>query len=323
MQVTYQTFDPQDAAHRRVLVTLWNSACGADLSISERLVQFNLQPSEGGVQAGRLALVDGEPVGCVLASRLGDEPSVMSPELGWIDAIAVAPHAQHQGIGGQLLNWAEEWLQGQGCGGCVVGTSLRPFTPGVPVELGTLPFFTAHGYVEDDTVWDMAANLATYTPPRPVREIDGVVRPAQRGDEAALLAFLQREFPGRWRYETEAFLRDPRCRFSDYMLLWTERGVDGFCLLTFEDSGQPIERFFPYALPRPWGQLGSVGVSTDRRGRGYGAALVDAGLRRLHNNGINGCVIDWLVIVDFYAKFGFTPSREYRQFYKKFTYDES
>jgi GNAT superfamily N-acetyltransferase len=318
MQVTYQAFNPQDVAHRQALVTIWNSACGADLSISERFVQFNLQPSVGVNQAGRLALVDGEPAGVVLTSLLRDEPQVMSPELGWIDALAVAPHAPGLGIGGNLLAWAEEWLQGQGARGCVVGTSIRPFTPGVPVELGTVSFFTAQGYAEDDTVWDMSANLATYTPPRTVRAIDGVVRPAQRGDEAALLSFLQREFPGRWRYEAEAFLRDPRCRPSDYMLLWTERGVDGFCLLTFEDSGQPIERFFPYALPRPWGQLGSVGVSQDRRGRGYGAALVDAGLRRLHNNGINGCVIDWLTIVDFYAKFGFAPSREYRQLYKQF-----
>jgi predicted N-acetyltransferase YhbS len=197
-----------------------------------------------------------------------------------------------------------------------VGTSLRPFTAGVPVDLGTIPFFKTNGYLEDDTVWDMSANLATYTPPPTVRPIEGVVRPAQRGDETALLAFLQREFPGRWRYEAEEFLRNPRCRLSDYLLLWTERGVDGCCVVTFEDSGQPIERFFPYGLPRPWGQLGSVGVSADQRGRGYGAALVDAGLRRLHNNGVNGCVIDWLVIVDFYAKFGFTPSREYRQMYK-------
>jgi predicted N-acetyltransferase YhbS len=162
----------------------------------------------------------------------------------------------------------------------------------------------------------MAANLAHYQPPPTVRPIDGVVRPARPGDTDELLAFLRREFPGRWRYDVEEALRHARVRFSDFMLLWSERGVDGFCRLTFEDSAHPIERYYPYALPRPWGQLGTVGVSADRRGRGYGAALLDAGLRRLHDNGVNGCVIDWLVIVDFYAKFGFTKYREYRQMYK-------
>ena len=243
-----------------------------------------------------------------------------SPELGWIDAIAVAPNVQHQGIGRALINWAESWLYDQGCRGCSVGTSMRPFTPGVPVELATSPFFVAHGYQPDGNVWDVAANLATYQRPSTVREIDGAVRPAQKGQEQALLDFLRREFPGRWRFESEGTIQPavPAAaeRFADYMLLWTDRGVDGFCVLTFEDSVRPMERFFPYQLPRPWGQLGSVGVSADRRGRGYGAALLDAGLRRLHNNGVNGCVIDWTTITDFYAKFGFSKYREYQQFRK-------
>jgi GNAT superfamily N-acetyltransferase len=256
-------------------------------------------------------------VGVVVASVLKGEPVVMAPELGWIDLIAVAPHAQRQGIGASLLAWGEEWLRAQGCQGAVVGTSLRPFTAGAPIALTSLPFFQHSGYEESHTVWDMAADLSRYKTPPTVREVDGVVRPARRGDEEALLTFLRREFPGRWRYEAEEFLRNPQCRISDYMLLWTERGVDGLCIVTFEDSGQPIERFYPYTLPRPWGQLGTVGVSADRRGLGYGAALVDAGLRRLQDNGVRGCVIDWLVIVDFYAKFGFTLFREYRQLFKR------
>jgi predicted N-acetyltransferase YhbS len=95
------------------------------------------------------------------------------------------------------------------------------------------------------------------------------------------------------------------------MLLWSERGVDGCCLLTFPDSVRPLERFYPYQLPKPWGQLGSIGISADRRGVGFGAALLDAGLRRLHNNGVNGCVIDWTTLTDFYGKFGFAPYRSY------------
>lgn len=317
MQTTNLEFNRRNPAHLQVLAMVWNAACGSDLSISEKLVRFNVETSTGGSQTGRIAFMDGEPVGVVLASVLKGEPEVMAPELGWIDLIAVAPPAQRQGIGSALLAWGEEWLRSQGCRGAVVGTSLRPFTPGVPAELASLSFFQQNGYQEDDAVWDMAANLSRYETPATVRPIDGAVRPARRGDEEALLAFLRREFSGRWRYEAEEFLRNPHFRISDYMLLWTERGVDGLCILTFEDSGQPIERFFPYTLPRPWGQLGTVGVSADRRGRGYGAALVDAGLRRLRANGVRGCVIDWLVIVEFYARFGFSIFREYRQIFKR------
>ena len=316
MAIQHLSFDSANPAHIEAFTQVWNEACGANLSVSERFVRFNVAPNTGGSQAGQVAFADGQPVGVVLASWLAGEPFVRPPDLGWIDALAVVPSAQHQSIGAQLLAWAEQWLREQGCRGCALGTSLRPFTPGVPVELESVPFFQRNGYMESRTVWDMAANLAYYESPPTVRKIDGVVRPARAEDKEALLDFLRREFPGRWRYEAEESLRDPAVRFSDYMLLWTERGVDGFCRLSFEDSRQPIERYFPYGLPRPWGQLGTVGVSADRRGRGYGAALLDAGLRRLHNNGVNGCVIDWLVIVDFYAKFGFTTHREYRQMEK-------
>ena len=89
------------------------------------------------------------------------------------------------------------------------------------------------------------------------------------------------------------------------MLLWTEAGVQGACLLTFPDSVRPIERYYPYSLPKPWGQAGSIGVSASLRGQGYGSYLLDASLRRLHDNGINGCVIDWTDLLHFYGRFGF------------------
>lgn len=315
-QPTYRAFDRQQAAAVTAITTIWNAACTSEFSISEKLVRYNTTPSSGVSQVGRLAYLNGEPVGFVLASVLRGEPEVMPASTGWIDAIAVVPDARHQQIGHTLLAWAEAWLIEQGCQRAVVGSSIRPFAPGVPVALESLPFFHLHGYTNDTVVWDMAANLSEYTPPTKLREVAGAVRPARNEDADALLAFLQREFPGRWRYECSEFLRQPPARISDYMLLWTERGVDGFCQLHFEDSHQPIERFYPYSLPRPWGQLGSVGVSADQRGQGFGAALVDAGLRRLHNNGVNGCVIDWLVLVDFYAQFGFTQLREYQQISK-------
>ena len=197
-----------------------------------------------------------------------------------------------------------------------VGAGLHPFAPGLPSTLESDAFFHRLGYETTQCVWDLSANLATYEPPATVREVPGAVRPAQPTDAEALGSFLAREFPGRWSFAFQEAYRTPDYRLSDYMVLWTERGIDGFCRLSFEDSQQPIERYYPYTLPRPWGQLGPIGVSADRRGQGFGAALVDAGLRRLHNNGVNGCVIDWTTIVDFYGKFGFAPYREYRQLAK-------
>ena len=125
-----------------------------------------------------------------------------------------------------------------------------------------------------------------------------------------MMEFFDREFPNRWRYEFQEFLRE-RGRLSDYHLLITERGVDGFARLTFADSERPIDRFYMHRLPKPWGQLGPIGVSKDTRGKGYGGALLDGALGHLRDQGIRGCVIDWTSLADFYGKFGFKPYREY------------
>ena len=311
-------FNPTDPDHLDAFVKIWNDAYPPDLNLTLNLARYNLQPLAGRVLAGQIAVESNRPVGVVIASH-APELDFVSAGTGWLDALAVAGHADPNAnaVRTSLLDWAEGWLRERGCQSAHVGGGLRCFAPGLFDELEQLPFFLDRGYQfeENPTVWDVARSLADYTPPAALREVDAAVHPAQPGQVDALLAFLRREFPGRWRWECEQFLSDGG-RPSDYMLLWTERGVDGCCLLTFEDSLRPIERHYPYALPRPWAQLGSVGVSADVRGRGYGAAVVDAGLRRLHNNGVNGCVIDWTTIVDFYDKFGFEKYRAYQKLWK-------
>lgn len=313
LSLEFQSVDVANSEQIQEIVNLWNMACGNDLAITQRLVTYNLRPNPGGDQIACIALHNGQPIGFISTSYLND-PTVVAPHSGWIDAIAVAPDQQRQGAGTALLQWAEAWHYQKGTQMLTTGNSPRPFAPGVPEELNSVGFFNHHGYGSEAGLvrqyWDVAADLSTYTPPPSVREIDGLIRPAQQRDYEAILEFLQREFPDRWRYEFERSIAEGT-RIADYMVLWTERGVDGCCVLTFEDSQHPIERFYPYRLPRPWGQLGSIGISEDRRGQGFGAALIDAGLRRLHNNGVNGCVIDWTNLLDFYAKFGFTPYRHY------------
>ena len=305
--------DRQSKPSAEAITQVWNEACGPHLNISPQFVTYNLQSNHDGKQAGWLAVENDRVIGFVLGSLIENHPSVMPPNVGWIDAMAVHPHRQRQGLGKALLNRIEAWLLTQGCDYAQLGGSLRPFAPGLPVELKSDGFFRGAGYrmrAGDGGVWDLAANLAEYQPPTGVEEAACAVRPAQPGQETDLLAYLAREFAGRWHYGCQEFLNDGG-RVSDFMLLWTETGIEGFCQLTFEDSARPLERFYPYQLPRPWGQLGAIGVSADLRGQGYGSALLDAGLRRLHNNGVNGCVIDWTEICDFYAKFGFSRYRQY------------
>jgi predicted N-acetyltransferase YhbS len=136
------------------------------------------------------------------------------------------------------------------------------------------------------------------------------VRPAQPGEDEALLAFFRREYPGRWQFEYEEALRNGS-RITDYAILITAAGIDGFAHMTLEDSYWPLDRVFPWRLPRPWAQLGPLGVSRRLRGQGYGGRLMDGALRHLASLGIRGCVIDWTDLLGFYARFGFEPYNKY------------
>ncbi|MGQ9768873.1 MAG: GNAT family N-acetyltransferase, partial [Anaerolineae bacterium] len=283
-------------------------------------VRFNTQPTTGGTQAGRLARLGDQAVGFVLASAFpAGDPAVSPREMGWVDAIAVSPPFQRRGIGAALLAWAERWLIGQGCTQFRLGGGLRPFAPGVPLALDSARFFRARGYADQPGsahVWDVARDLRDYTsPPSVRRDLPCQVRPVEPGDAAALLAFLACEFPGRWHFECQEYLQAGG-RIEDFMILVTEAGVEGFCQLTFEDSVRPLDRFFMHRLPRPWGQLGPIGVSQSYRGGGYGAVLLDGGLRRLRDHGVAGCVIDWTSLLDFYSKFGFQVYRQYEMLVK-------
>lgn len=321
-------FDSADPAHIAALVSIWNDACGRVLAITPQFAAYNTRPPASAVQAGRLAMQNDQPVGLVLASALPSDShhpvaqtlrQTLLPQTGWIDAIAVVPIVQRRGIGSALLAWAEGWLRAQGCTRFRLGGSLHPFAPGYPVELANAAFFQKRGYAArtgDSQVCDLACNLSDWQPtPRTTRDGSTTIRPAQRGDELAIRQFFNREFPDRWRFEFEEFVRE-RGRWSDYIVLFTERGVGGFARLTFEDSERPIERFYPQRLPRPWGQLGPLGVSKDARGKGHGGALLDAALGHLRDRGVRGCVIDWTGLVDLYGKFGFKPYRWYAMMLK-------
>jgi len=301
----------QTQEHCDALVAIWNAACGANLALTSRLVAYNTRPPTGALQAGKVALENNQPVGFVLATALPHDPQTSPRDLGWIDALAVAPEFQRRGIGGALLVWAEDWLRAQGCVRARLGGGLRPFAPGLPVELPPENFFRARDFVERPggaRVWDVARDLADY----PTNQLpnEKTIRPATREDVPALRAFFAREFPNRWLYEYEEFLR-AQGSLANYHLLITKNSIAGFARLTFADSERPLERFYMHDLPQPWGQLGPIGVSKDVRGKGYGRALLDAALQHLRDAGVRGCVIDWTDLVDFYAKFGFAPYREY------------
>lgn len=296
--------------HYRLGAELWNAAAGEKLAVRPSFLAYNTQFMPGLAQEGRLALVDGQAAGVALASAVVME----GPFCGqaWVDVLAVAPRFQRCGAGSALLAWAEDWLAGQGGMVARIGGSLNPFAAGLPLELDHQDFFRARGYDVDAQhfEWDVARSLKDYRTLYPTPLPGADLRPLQPGQEGELIAFLEREFPGRWQYEVENFFRIGG-RATDFMVLRTEIGLDGFCWMTFADSARPLDRFYMRGLPEPWGQLGPLGVGRGCRGRGFGGALIDAAACHLKSRGIDGSLIDWTSLLDLYGKFGYRPYRQY------------
>ena len=304
--LTYRPFEPTDIA---TATAIWNAACGANLAITERLVEFNTRATTGVIQAGQVALQEGAVVGFVLASTT----QTSAVNSGWVDVIAVLPSAQNNDIGTTLLNWACDWLRKQNCNKARLGGSLRPFIPGLPLEFNNAAFFRRRGFEGEDQDWDVARDLENYLHPH-ITLPNVEVSPAQPSDIPALQEFFARAFSGRWQFEFEEFLREDG-RISDYVVLFAEdsgaKRIEAFCQTTVASSLRPLDRFYPQPLPKPWGQAGPLGVSDACRGKGYASAVVHGGLAHLRAQGVRGCIIDWTDLLDFYAKFGFKPHRGY------------
>ena len=306
---------PFTRAHVAEAIRIWNAAFHADYPINERFLSYNMIPATGEMIEGRVAMNNGEPVGFVLACAMTENlPSI----LGWVSAIAVHPSAQRQGIGTELLTWAEDWLKENGCKRIRIGGNLRPFLPGLPYPMReNAVFFKRRGYQSPSHQpyeYDIARSLKDYQSiyPKPAR---ADLAPMQRGEEHLLIDFLHREYPGRWEFEAREFVKNGG-RASDFLLLWVHNEVEGFCRLTLADSERPIERFYPQRLPQPWGQFGPLGLSKAVRGQGLGGYLIDAAAIHMQSLGVNGCVIDWTSLVELYGKFGFRIYNQYLSLFK-------
>lgn len=312
-------FRDADLANERVFQAcseIWNAACGPELMVNPAFIAYNLRPSTGIERAGQLAWADGQPVGFVF---VGAPLEGANLSLGWLECVAVHPAYQQRGIGSALLAWAERWLHAHKVRTVWLGGGLRPFAAGLPEPLQTAGFFERRGYAAragSEYEWDVARDLGDYASVVTRHAAD--LRVLQPGEEDELLTFLRREFPGRWLYEVQEYFKEGG-RPTDYMVLRTpQTGLDGFCWMTFEDSVRPLERFYMHRLPRPWGQIGPLGVGKACRGQGLGAALIDAAIGHVQQTGVRGCVIDWTNLLDLYARFGFQPYRKYTMLAKSF-----
>ncbi|GMQ94226.1 MAG: hypothetical protein BMS9Abin12_1711 [Acidimicrobiia bacterium] len=300
--------DFQDSCDLAQIARLWNSAAGSELAMSQRMVRYHAEPAEGVWQSGRFTESDGRLVGMVwitAARRLNRDHGLS----GFVEMLCVVPEYQGRGIGTQLLGWAEEMLTDQDCERVVLGGGFRWSLDAVPLELGSVGYFANRGYMEGVAVWDVVRDLTGFEADREIGEHDASIVAATESDVEELLEFLSSTFP-RWAMRLSDH-REAQGRLSDYLVLRLDGELVGFCALTFEDSRVPLERLLGSPLPRPWGELGPIGLSEFVRGRGLGGLLLREGLAALRSRGVRGCRICYTPLPGFYESAGFQREREF------------
>jgi GNAT superfamily N-acetyltransferase len=328
--VELRPFDPGRVGE---VVALWNAAAGDSFPLREALFRQNTVLDPQFDPAGAALVCDsatGRVVGCGIAkvARLPLGADGLRPDRGWLSFVAVHPNRRREGIGTALVRAGEAFLRAKARPAAVLGSDPAHFFPGVPDDTGASVFFEAVGYTLRGEAYDLHRTLRGYRTPAAVTAVirdarDAEIRPLVRGEEAALLAFLDATFPGRWRYTVAQFL-DGGGAIGDVMGIVRGREVAGFALL-FHPGSRWIGPSIAWgaapgrrsstgdaAAGARVGGLGPMGLAPALRGRGLGLALLDRAMVHLASRGVDAMTIDWTILLEFYGKLGFTPCRRYR-----------
>jgi GNAT superfamily N-acetyltransferase len=303
------------------IVEVWNAAMGDAFPLDAALLRQNTidDPQFDPAGAWVACAHDGPHLIGACIAKVAREPlgsAGLLTDRGWVSAIVVHPSAQRRGIGTALLRQAEAFLRGRGRRLAVLGSDPGHFFPGVPVGTRALEFFAARGYRMRGDAYDLRRSLRGYCTPRAVTSAlaghpDVEIRPLRRGEEHALLAFLDAHFPGRWRYDVGRFLAGGG-DVGDIVGLLRGGKVLGMAHV-FHPGSKRIGPSIAWTRGGAGaGGLGPMGLAESLRGRGLGLALLDRAIVRLAQLGVQEMVIDWTVLLDFYGRLGFVPWKRYR-----------
>ncbi|GAA0336869.1 GNAT family N-acetyltransferase [Bacillus carboniphilus] len=314
-------FTPWDIEKIDSILKLWNKEIGDEFPLRKELLLQNSFKDENVCNKGSLIAEneDGSVVGFILVKRWQESLDVpMSKEAGWIQVLLVDSAYRGQGIGSKLLEHAESFLKANSMKKVFLGRDPWHYFPGIPTQYAeVMEWFEHKGYkVSGGNEVDL---LCDYND----KEIDSIpsmeevtfslIKEEEKED---LVEFLNRCFPGRWAYEAIHYFKKGGTG-REFAVIKKQEKIIGFCRIN--DNQSPFIAQNVYWAPlfdEELGGVGPLGVDPNERKKGYGLAIVEAGIAFLRQRGINKIVIDWTGLVDFYGKLGYKPWKTYTPYSK-------
>lgn len=303
------------------LTKLWNKEAGRMYPMREELFRQNSFEDANVYFPGSLVAWndEGRPIGFIISKIWQEKMNVpMNAESGWIQALLVDSDYRNQGIGSGLLARAEAALKRKGVTKISLCGDPWHYFPGLPKEFERqCTWFKKRGYAEVVTTFDLMAEYPG-NEENQLPACEGVeFALLQECEKESLISFLHRVFPGRWEYEALKYFEKGGTG-REFAVLKKNGIIIGFCRIN--DGHSPFIAQNVYWAPlfdEPLGGIGPLGVDPKERGKGYGLAIVEAGVYFLRNRGIKRIVIDWTTFVDFYGRLGFEVWKEYKALSKE------
>ncbi|PYI33036.1 beta-N-acetylglucosaminidase [Aspergillus indologenus CBS 114.80] len=259
---------------------------------------------------------------CVTYSRTTDDE-----KSAYLSAIAVSPAAQNQGIGSTLLQEVIAWYTTtHQITRLDLSSSFPRFWPGLPDDLPppTTKFFENRGFIFTTppprhvdlyrTITDF--HLEARHTAKATRQ--GYTFAALQPDQyEECLAGQRKNFSHNQAWVQTYITLHPKTHPNSIMTVCSPQGHQiGWTLML--DPSSPLLQT-QWALPpvcggpdARTGLIGCVGVDQDHRGKGVGVAMLAHALAHLRARGVQGVMVDWVVLEGFYESVGFDVWRGYR-----------
>jgi len=310
-----------DTSMSKAVIALWNACLGTHYPLTDRLFRQNVLASPLGSSEGNVVAVEnGQIAGWLLFRVLKEAPPELSRYVGRasIGSLCVHPDRRRRGIGSMLYAYAKTFALERGATRFSVVHYPHHLLPGVPEEAPELKaFLSRRGFGDWHEAYDLYRELTDPALAHQLEEAGGnlprdvTMRPARHDDEEALIAFMGREFPGGWQYDTRRFLEADGAP-EDVIIALEHNTIIGFAHTHTPGSIElrGSTHWFPL-LGDSWGGLGPMGIAKTHRGRGLGYAVLCAGVQHLRTRGVEKAIIDWTVLVDFYSRLGFRIWKRY------------
>jgi GNAT superfamily N-acetyltransferase len=304
MQIT--TYQP--LIHYAQIAALWERVLGETYPVSERVLfprivgRNTLEPGDG------LIAMEGDRImgfGLLEIDRAPICPG--RPES--VQVLLVDPAYHRRGIGSDLLTRLEGRLRELGVANVIAGGGPWRFWTSVPEDLPTATaFFAKHGYMANYEAIDMCGPLAGFRMAEESKAgmaAAGVEVVSCTLDEVgATYDFLTREQPG-WRGSFLAMVTAGDV--ANVLLMKRGEEIIG-CIQTYprhsrlRGANLVWDRLYGENL----GGFGAVLIAKDWRGKGLGAAMIQAAAQYVKDSGAGHCYIDWTgrALAPFYGKVG-------------------